>query len=330
MWYGAQGSDGHDRIFLARTNNLAWWEKFPSWLDPVPALGRGGSNHVNDPSVVFVNNQFRMYYTDAATGEDDRIGLATSGDGQQFTKAGIVLDVGTFGDWDSYKVGRPSVLYENGEYRMWYDGQAPNAARHVGYATSTDGVHFKRSPMNPIILNSGAVDVQHIGDWYVLLDEGSDGIHLYVGKDPEHLQFRGLLVPKSGRSFEAYGKLTPHLVHDGTDPIAIFFGGASSACWCKNRIAAAFYKADPGSCNSCLGGTASCQAACEGLGLATGTCGAPGSTNPAACCACTVDPCSKCIFGTTNCQKACKRIGKTTGYCGYPGSTNPLQCCVCF
>ena len=72
------------------------------------------------------------------------------------------LGPGPAGAWDSEKVGRPAVLYENGIYKMWYDGAA-NGHRHVGLATSNDGIHFTRHPNNPLFLNAGAIDVDKIG-----------------------------------------------------------------------------------------------------------------------------------------------------------------------
>jgi hypothetical protein len=213
---------------------------------------------------------------------------------------------------------------------MWYDGQTPAGGRHVGYATSPDGRTWTRHPSNPIIRNAGAVDVQHLGSWYVLLTEGQDGTHLYVAKEPTKWQDRGLLLAKSGQPYDAFGQVTPHLVHDGETPIALLYGGASSSCWCKNRIAAAFYHAGPASCGACLGGQPSCQAACEGNQATSGVCGHPGSTDGSQCCTCTGDPCKSCLGATATCQKACKNIGATTGYCGFPGSTNPGACCLCY
>jgi sucrose-6-phosphate hydrolase SacC (GH32 family) len=287
MWYGGQGTDGHDRIFAAFSRDLVTWQKHPAWHAPQPVLDLDGSNHVNDPSVVEVGGTLYMFYTDAPTGEDDTIHLATSTDGLDWARKGLVLGQGAAGSWEADRVGRPSVVYEGGAFKMWYDGQVVGVGRHVGYATSPDGLTWTRDPANPVLLNEGAVDVSRIDKWYVLLAESHQGTRLYVATDPRRFSFVGLLLGLSGKPWDARGQVTPHLVAQGGVPVGMLFGGASDACWCRNRIGAAFLLSDVAGCRQCLpAGQPSCQAACENAGLPGGICGSPGSTNPGACCAC--------------------------------------------
>ena len=37
-----------------------------------------------------------------------------------------------------------SVLYEDGDFKMWYDGVARNGYRKACYATSSDGLHWEK------------------------------------------------------------------------------------------------------------------------------------------------------------------------------------------
>ena len=288
MWYGGQGSDGHDSIFVAWSSDLVSWSKHASAGNPVPVVDHGGANHVNDPSVVHVGGTFYMYYTEAPTGENDRIYLATSADGISWTKKGMVLDVGAPGSWEPDRVGRPSVLYEDGQFRMWYDGQIYGVARHVGYATSPDGYNWTKHSGNPVLLHQGAVDVDRVGDWYVLLSESGNGTLLFVAKNPAEWTSLGQLFGKSGQGYDAYGQVTPFLLVDGGAAKAILFGGASHSCWCKNRIALALPDGSPDieGCNGCLVGYSDCDSACAAAGNSGGWCAAPGSQDPSACCAC--------------------------------------------
>lgn len=48
--------------------------------------------------------------------------------------------------WDSYYAVEPTVLYDQGLYRLWFDaGSTDIAAGHLGYATSVDGVHWSKA-----------------------------------------------------------------------------------------------------------------------------------------------------------------------------------------
>ena len=368
MYYGGQGSDGHDAVFLARSNDLVQWQKHPSNGDPQPVVDHGSANHVNDPSVVLVNGTLYMYYTEAPTGEEDEIHLATSTDGLTWIKQGVVLDVGPPGSWEPDRVGRPSVLHEAGQFRMWYDGQIYGVARHVGYATSADGFAWARHAGNPILLNEGAVDVARVGDWYVLLSESGSGTNLFVAKDPLDWHPLGLIWNKSGAAWDQYGQVTPFLLTANGKAVAIFFGGASDSCWCKNRIAMAWpgeaicepscagAECGPdgcgGSCGSCpsseactqgqcvpgvapcsgclLDGYSDCTEACQHGGHPGGHCVDPNSTDPEECCACDPDTgCEGCLVGAATCMEACQGAGMSYGWCAEPGSQDPAACCAC-
>jgi len=118
MWYGGQGRDGHDRIHYAESRDAG-----RSWQKRGVVLDNGAANHVNDPSVLRVDGKWFMFYTVATRGTEDAIALAVSADGLKWRKRGVVLAPGPKGTWDSRLVGRPSVLHEDGQFRMWYDGQ---------------------------------------------------------------------------------------------------------------------------------------------------------------------------------------------------------------
>lgn len=331
MWYGGQGSDGHDRIFLAWSQDGMQWRKWPTDSAPQAVLDAGTSNHVNDPSVVQSGATWRMYYTDAATAENDEIWLAESAKLTGFTKVQQVLGKGSPGAWDDEKVGRPSVLLEGGVYRMWYDGTS-KGQRHVGLGTSTDGIHFTRAPQNPLLRNAGAVDVKRIGSTYVMLYEGRDGTYYATSPDGICWVDHGKLFGTSGAAYDRYGQVTPFLELEGTTIRAIWFGGASVTSWNKNRIAAAFpstSKPTGGGCTACVTSGISCSAACISAGLGgAGVCSYPGSTSVGMCCGCQPSGCEGCT-AKGDCQAACVAAKKAGGYCAFPGSTSSARCCAC-
>ena len=330
MWYGGQGRDGKDAIFLAWSDDLLFWEKHGG-DNPIPVVDHGNSNHVNDPSVVRVNGQFYMYYTEAPIAEEDEVHLATSADGINWEKRGVVIDVGATNSWEPDRVGRPSVIYENGEFRMWYDGQIFQVARHVGYATSNDGFQWTKSPNNPVLLNEGAIDVARVGNEYIMLTESRNGTKYYRSSNRIDWVIGGNLIGLSGQNYDQFGQVTPHLLVDVGEAVALFYGGASNDCWCKNRVAVAFAGlVSPVSCETCLQGYNTCGEACQAAGASGGVCSSPVSTDPSECCQC-VDAigCENCLQGFDTCEEACQNLGFNSGVCGAPGSTNPDVCCAC-
>ncbi len=63
---------------------------------------------------------------------------------QTWTKYGVVLDKGAPGDNDSREVSTPSLLYDQGIYKMWYSGNDGGEGSWILYATSPDGISWTR------------------------------------------------------------------------------------------------------------------------------------------------------------------------------------------
>jgi predicted GH43/DUF377 family glycosyl hydrolase len=235
MWYGGQGKDGHDRIHYAVS------EDGINWLKKGVVLDCGSSNHVNDPSVVKVAKTYHMFYTRAQKDEIDRIHLATSQDGLRWNIKGEVLGVSD-GHWDSLKVGRPSVFYEDGFYKMWYDG-SDGKNRHISYAVSEYGTNFEKFK-DPVFQNAGAVNVRHIEDRYVMLYESVQGTMIALGSKETQFQDNYLLI-KAGSKLDPFGHVTPFLSHsDQKNDAVIYLGLATIPQWCRNRIGMAVLNKD--------------------------------------------------------------------------------------
>jgi len=76
----------------------------------------------------------------------------------ELIKRGLAIDVG--GTYDSRYAERPSVIFHDGEYKMWYSGHDGSTFR-ICYANSSDGLTWTK---HGVVLDKGA-----IGDW--------DGVH---------------------------------------------------------------------------------------------------------------------------------------------------------
>ncbi|MHA1340632.1 MAG: hypothetical protein ACTSRZ_07710 [Promethearchaeota archaeon] len=240
MWYGGQSDDGHDQIHYAISDDGINWRKIGI------AIPNNNYNHVNDPSVVKVNDTYYMFYTTAIISTNDVISLATSKDGLNWTIIGNVFLPSPVGNWDSFKVGRPSVIYEDGMFKMWYDGSEadpsdpsqirPGTGRHVGYAFSYNGINWTRYSGNPIFLHGGAVDVEKIGSYYFIVEESNEGTIWGYSLNETDFHIIGFLFNKTGLDFDAYGHVTPFILKIDEKWVATYVGTTTDKCWCQNRI----------------------------------------------------------------------------------------------
>lgn len=125
------------------------WYRYPT--NPVFVANTSGwdSAHVAHPSIIKDGAGYKMYYESYGVLAGGAIGLATSADGVHWTRynANPIL-TGTPGAWDERQAISPTVLKEGSVYKMWYTSlsQAGNWRNFIGYATSTDGIHWTKHP----------------------------------------------------------------------------------------------------------------------------------------------------------------------------------------
>jgi PKD repeat protein len=132
-----------------------------------------------------------MWYS-GYDGGNYRTGYALSNDGISWTKysGGPVVDLGPSGSWDDSGILEPVVIFDGSEYKMWYGGIDGTTWR-IGYATSSNGIDWTRSAINPVLSLGGwrAWDDTHVQSPAVIYDgatynmwySGSDGVSSTVG-----------------------------------------------------------------------------------------------------------------------------------------------------
>ncbi len=153
--------DGEIRL---RTSPTEWYK-----YQNNPILNEGPTsswddNGVAKASVLFNGDRYRMWYEGRSSDNSWQIGLATSKDGISWTKhsGNPVLKKGPSSTWDESRTGGPCVLFDGNTYKMWYQGMDKMKSFKIGYATSMDGINWKKYSKNPIL------DLGVSGSW----DEG--------------------------------------------------------------------------------------------------------------------------------------------------------------
>lgn len=114
--------------------------------------------------------------------------------------SGNPVFTGTGSDtWDKKIRERGYILYEDNMYKMWYTGYNPDTSqqRFLGYATSTDGIHWTRYSDKPIFTGKWAEDVDIVkseGKYYMYSEGYKDVAHFLVSDDGINWQEKGDLV----------------------------------------------------------------------------------------------------------------------------------------
>jgi hypothetical protein len=102
------------------------------------------------------------------------------------------------GHWDAKIRERGWILREGETYHLWYTGYdgSRDGIRQLGYATSSDGLHWIRSPENPLCRGHWVEDmmVAKLGDTYYMFAEGlHDRAQWLTSQDRVHWERRGTL-----------------------------------------------------------------------------------------------------------------------------------------
>ena len=101
--------------------------------------------------------------------------------------------------WDKQIRERGYIMIEDGIYKMWYTGYngGDSGTKHLGYATSTDGISWNRYSGNPVFSEKWTEDMFVIkdGETYYMYAEGlNDVAHLLTSGDGISWQEQGDLV----------------------------------------------------------------------------------------------------------------------------------------
>jgi predicted GH43/DUF377 family glycosyl hydrolase len=180
------------------TNGVHWTGPPRIVLGPRPQSG--WEDEVNRPIVLKREATYHMWYTGQARAHS-YIGYATSPDGHAWTRAKDRPVLSPEAPWEKVATMCPHVIWDPQEhiYRMWYSGGDQYEPDAIGYATSADGLTWKKFKANPVFRPDPAlaweqhkvtaVQVQKQGAWYLMF---------YIGfRDVDHAQI-GLARSRDG------------------------------------------------------------------------------------------------------------------------------------
>lgn len=192
-WYYGSSANLAGNIGLATSMDGLLWNK--NVLNPVLTKDPTDPSELEiaESSVLKVGNEYKMWYlsTEAHNGPGDetyRIKYATSSDGVNWTRHGFALRRRAGVTWESEGVMNPTVLYVNGQYKMWYGTRDSAGIGKIGYAFSSDGVSWNRIE-NPVLQASlswegtsvGAASAYFDGKNYHLYYHAGPVVPLYIG-----------------------------------------------------------------------------------------------------------------------------------------------------
>lgn len=136
-----------------------------------------------------------------------------------------------FGHWDVKIRERGWILRDGDHYQLWFTGYsgAREDIKLLGYATSPDGIHWTRSPKNPVYRDHWVEDmcVVRRGDTYYMFAEGAADNHAEM------------LTSKNGTDWKWQGELDVRLA-DGKRPAPKPCG--TPTVWVENGVWYLYYE----------------------------------------------------------------------------------------
>jgi sucrose-6-phosphate hydrolase SacC (GH32 family) len=143
------------------------------------SAGTWDNSWINSGSVLFDGTKYHLWYSGGDTISGlIKIGHATSTNAITWTKDSqnpVLEPFGTPGNWELGRAELPSVLFDGAIYHMWYSAGIERFQWNIGYATSSDGVTWKKDTRNPVLRTgeSGTWDSRSVACMSVLdLSEG--------------------------------------------------------------------------------------------------------------------------------------------------------------
>jgi hypothetical protein len=135
-WKAYADNGSGDVEYWTSTDGLNWTGVAHDILRPIM---QSWESDYTSPHVFKIQNTYIMFYGSGGTLSNQGIGLATSTDGQNFTKSDanpIFSTSGTPPAWRTSRTYTPFVIQDNFDWKMYYTGLSATGVYSIGYATN--------------------------------------------------------------------------------------------------------------------------------------------------------------------------------------------------
>jgi predicted GH43/DUF377 family glycosyl hydrolase len=185
-------------VALTESNDGIHWSAPQIALPPTSETD--WEDDINRPVVVHREDGYHMWYTGQANGKS-RIGYAKSADGKIWARQSPKPVLESSLPWEGVALMCPHVIWDEGErkWKMWYSGGEQYEPNAIGYATSTDGLHWEKDANNPVITPApgAAWEKERVTAAQIIFRKGWY-YAFYIGfRDIDHAQI-GLARSKDG------------------------------------------------------------------------------------------------------------------------------------
>ena len=138
------------------------WQKYSG----NPVLGGPELGTCFDVYVIKVAGEYQMHFS---WRPKKSLAVSRSTDGINWSAPEILLSPNPDSGWED-NLNRNCVLEKDGIWHMWYTGQARGHS-WIGYATSTDGHHYERASVLPVLISEYPYEGMSVMNPFVMWDE---------------------------------------------------------------------------------------------------------------------------------------------------------------
>lgn len=236
----------HAVAVVCSSDGLHWGE--PKICIEPRDTGPGWEDELNRPAVVKREGVYHMWYTGqykpGIADGTSHIFHGISTDGINFARTGDRPVLAPEAPWEKAAVMCPDVIWDEtaGKYRMWYSAGEQYEPTAIGYAESTDGLHWVKYPHNPVFQadpencweghKAAGCHVQKRKDWYYMFYIGyhnEDYAQIGIARSRDGLSGwerhpqNPILAPDPGE-FDGEACYKPYALYDGQQWILWYNG----------------------------------------------------------------------------------------------------------